>query len=483
MKLRTTGAVSLLAVLVFSGCQSNSADESNQTTGKRRDRSNARSKEAPSSSRVARTGPRNGGSRVFVPKPGPDSEPRWGIKKGGGAGTRLSPISSTSVTGKTLAKKQAPIPRSESSRKKFEPREDTLQALWDAATTDLATTGGGPSDPVSIKAPVLTNSVQCTSKEGDYTLDTDSINNQEDESNVYGAHITEKEFLVLKYRMNCEEENSVKSEANPLIRNFKFMRMIENSEARGLTPTPKFLSGATVIDDTSDLRGMELITPKACTGAQMRYLTMSMHGITLDQFITLTGGPMRPIEAVNVGISLVRMLKKLHSLKIVHGDISSRNVLMRSPKGLGSPFDDLILVDWDRAHVEGLVGDEFVYAGTPSTLYQTPFERDPVATRTFPSYRDDLYRVFEMMAVLTVGKDYYNDLKTKSEADVNAMKKSNFLLGWSPQIGNDTDYNSAANELHQLVMGGQQGRVVELNKAAMLLSKIRDIIIAKWPSN
>jgi hypothetical protein len=283
--------------------------------------------------------------------------------------------------------------------------------------------------------------------------------------------------------MNCEEENSVKSEANPLIRNFKLMRMIEKSDARGLTPTPTFLSGATVIDHASDLRGMELITPMACTGAEMRYLTMSMHGITLDQFITLTGGPMRPIEAVNVGISLVRMLKKLHFLRIVHGDISSRNVLMRSPKGLGSPFDDLILVDWDRAHVEGLVSDGFVYAGTPSTLYQTPFESDPAATDTFPSYRDDLYRVFEMMAVLTVGKDYYNDLKTKSEADVNAIKKRNFLLGWSPQIGNDTDYNSAAKELHQLVMGGQQGTVVDLNKAAMLLSKIRDIIIAKWPSN
>jgi hypothetical protein len=112
-------------------------------------------------------------------------------------------------------------------------------------------------------------------------------------------------------------------------------------------------------------------------------------------------------EAIAYGIELVGLLERLHSIRVVHGDIHASNVAFRQNK--------LVLIDFGR----GMVGP------SPNRVYEDikPTNENILCHGTYTmwetinslpmiSFRDDVYRAMLMLAAMIHG-DQHRDVQSK----------------------------------------------------------------------
>jgi serine/threonine protein kinase len=125
---------------------------------------------------------------------------------------------------------------------------------------------------------------------------------------------------------------------------------------------------------------------------------MELFGTSVRKIIS-TKGVYSLKEALSVAIDVVRLLKDLHGLGIVHGDVSWGNVLIKD--------DAVRLIDFDRAvFADGLT------TGKPSLQGRHKLESHWMLSDLLDGkelvYADDIFGVYEMIAAMTKGQAYYN---------------------------------------------------------------------------
>lgn len=105
-------------------------------------------------------------------------------------------------------------------------------------------------------------------------------------------------------------------------------------------------------------------------------------GSTLEQWIT-TQGPLGPREAAGVGIDLCNALAAVHATGLLHGDVTTRNVMREGRAGAADRSGRIVLMDFGSA--QDARSADLVAFGTP--LFMAP----EVLAGEAPDVRSDVY--------------------------------------------------------------------------------------------
>lgn len=184
---------------------------------------------------------------------------------------------------------------------------------------------------------------------------------------------------VIKYRSNC---GATKSE-NVLIKNYILMFLLGQT---GITVNPITLSPPAVVKATDvSLRGLAFPGGvSACIGSKLGFLVMERFGRSLRSWIR-QHGPLNRLQAFQIGRKVLENIEKLHSLGIVHGDISWSNILVTED------LSDVRLIDFDNS-VFDCHRDKYIpspiEAGVRSSL---PPSQWVTRDSSKLSFRDDLF--------------------------------------------------------------------------------------------
>jgi serine/threonine protein kinase len=130
-------------------------------------------------------------------------------------------------------------------------------------------------------------------------------------------------------------------------------------------------------------------------------------------------------QAIEYGIKMIELLKKLHSKNVIHGDAHLGNFAMRR-----TDPDELMLIDFGRAQYVGPT--EIASVKTRSDFCTNTVRLHPFYTKweikgCNHAFRDDVYRAVEMTAVIMHGQshlDYYKTLHKKNKAVYREIKNS-----------------------------------------------------------
>ena len=230
------------------------------------------------------------------------------------------------------------------------------------------------------------------------------------------AHIRS---VVVKHANNCPEVVTRGRKARSLlVIEAVFMHVLSPFK---LAPDPLFLSRPTVLQSVTGLPARVqspylLANSMHCLtmNTETRYLIEEKAGVDLfvyfDHLQNTTGWLEVAERAVGIAIRIVEMLKSLHRLGMVHGDIHGGNVLFKSPYSSPDqvPLTDseLVFVDFEYAlfyppTMGRPVEDTDRRSMTP--VWLSPWQ----LLRQRLGRRDDVYRVMDWLAdTLSLGARY-----------------------------------------------------------------------------
>ena len=168
----------------------------------------------------------------------------------------------------------------------------------------------------------------------------------------------------------------------------------------GVGARPAFISGPVRIlsPDSPKLRSFfqPPFIPRVVERARrlsVRYMVIERMGACLSDN---SDSPIPPLEAVQIGIDLIKLVERLHAAGVVHGDIHGGNVCRR----LANP-DEIALIDFETAF----------FASSPEAVVRERSSLDWVHASLTPwqlqgysfARRDDVYKAFFLVAKLMVG--------------------------------------------------------------------------------
>ena len=235
-------------------------------------------------------------------------------------------------------------------------------------------------------------------------------------STVFG--VNEFPNLVVKYQVNCEWLGKI----HPLARDFWFMQALDGT---GIVPKTLFLSPPVKFENRTntktDFRMMEA-KRDACERdprSSVRYLVMERISGTVYDLISQWRDAPVPFEtAVLFGIKLLQALRVMHQKGIVHGDIHAGNVGITQRED-GNSY--ITLIDFGHADLAEYPEARPARVREPWTHVHHSFgiyELDGYES----SYRDDVYRAIEIVAILLNGPAYY-DFITGLDRDHARLRK------------------------------------------------------------
>ena len=195
---------------------------------------------------------------------------------------------------------------------------------------------------------------------------------------------------VIKYRSNC----GFVGEKNLLIKNHIFMRLLS---AEGISPQ-SFVISAPAVVKASDVytRGV-LPSIQECIGASVHFSVMERFGDSIRNLIRGSAQVFDLKKALNVAIKVIRLLKELHTLGVLHGDIDWSNVVMDG--------EEVKLIDFDRAVLVGRRERTESVQGKPKT--RRHWLLPDLAGTAQRTYFGDIYGVYEMIGAMTRGDALY----------------------------------------------------------------------------
>ena len=226
--------------------------------------------------------------------------------------------------------------------------------------------------------------------------------------------------FVVKYQVHLD--STERDGLDSLVKDFMFGRIAAKI---GVGARPVFISPSARIlsPDSPKLRlfFQPPFTPRDIERARrlwIRYMVMERMGDCLGD--SATPPPLPPVQAVQIGIDLMKLVERLHAAGVVHGDIHGGNVCRR----LTNP-DEIALIDFETAFFphspETVVQErgrlEWVHASlTPWQLEGYSFAR-----------RDDVYKAFYLVAKLMVGPRLTDRFKVEGSS---ALLDGEALLEW-----------------------------------------------------
>lgn len=243
---------------------------------------------------------------------------------------------------------------------------------------------------------------------------------------LLGASLSSRVFsiagnpnLAIKYQSDCGERRSM----HPLTREYWFLKYLEDLD---VSPKVYSLSQSVVRSQTSTAKtsSLEMMADKgACMKspdkAQFRYLIMERVGESLHSYLKrpYLGGKVSVKRAFELGIEMMALLEKVHSRGVVHGDIFQRNVCFKD--------DKLVLIDFGRAM---LVHHAPPLARVDSEIYLFPLFSLWEMLGYRASFRDDVFRVLQLMAVLMNGSKYVDAMDLLSEIPIDSQGRQPLLV-------------------------------------------------------
>ncbi len=216
--------------------------------------------------------------------------------------------------------------------------------------------------------------------------------------------IKEHPEWAIKYQSDCEERKSI----HPLTREFWMLKRIErlgiSPRAIAVSDGAYFTPKHTRLTSKTDT---EVLQECSKTFPTFRYLIMDRVEESLHAFVKRTG-PLPVKDAISLGIDLISALEKIHALNIVHGDIFQRNVCFDST-------GKLVLIDFGRALI--VTGaSPIARRGLSFFSLFSPWEM--MGYRA--SFRDDLFRVLQLMGFLMNGLPYFDRIQKLSLQPLSA---------------------------------------------------------------
>jgi serine/threonine protein kinase len=148
-------------------------------------------------------------------------------------------------------------------------------------------------------------------------------------------------------------------------------------------------------------------------------------GIDMFEYFFMTSRHVdaRNKDIIRVGMKVIKLLERLHSLGIVHGDIQPGNVLFDEYDESGSYsilFDDLVLSDFGMAKFfPPEVGTSTMVSEIPrglSPILMSPWQLEMNRV----GRRDDVFRSAEMMVSLLL-REYHGELSEERAKGMPAL--------------------------------------------------------------
>jgi serine/threonine protein kinase len=215
--------------------------------------------------------------------------------------------------------------------------------------------------------------------------------------------------FVVKYHGFCK---NLDEPVDATLRESYFGELI-NGLSPGLVPRVMYFSaavpGARMGEASPKLpTGMDLKCGHSGIDRVVRFMVMERVGLDLYDLVDIRG-KVGFFDAIRLGIETFQNLEKLHDIDIQHGDIHAGNIAFRDI-GLdlataSLAVQPLVLIDFGRAKIGLEDADQtdygdFVYCSGLLSPWESRIHT--------PSYRDDVFRVMLVLAVMIHGKNHPN---------------------------------------------------------------------------
>ncbi len=228
---------------------------------------------------------------------------------------------------------------------------------------------------------------------------------------------------AVKYTMFCPVDG-----LDPVERESTFLKLV-NRNAPSVALRHLYTSESIALPDQ---RGKISRLHIDCGGGtslpRVRYIITEKVGLNLHQIGLRNGN--QPVHIVAaLGIQMIRLVKQLHAMNIVHGDIHPGNVAvsLRKPR-------NLILIDFGSAmfplaslREQDFMDDSNGEEMDPDWVSCHPFLSVWESEGQPASFRDDVYRVVQSMAVLMHGIGYAENMAMFCHPHATVSDTMNYL--------------------------------------------------------
>lgn len=238
---------------------------------------------------------------------------------------------------------------------------------------------------------------------------------------------------VIKYTTNCIDiGTTAEGVLHPLARDYFFLSLVAPEEnfvkeiaedfimslkrnsTEKISPRPIYLSPPAFhnpffVSRKVDFRLSQKVNRQTCVSnrALIRYMIMEeIEGITVSRLTQRVPHGMLPIvDSVHFGIPLVRIIRHLHDIGVVHNDIHGGNIVLTE--------EGIMLIDFGRSRI---IEDSRRFESTRTVAsfgqawadaFNSPWE----IAGYEQSVRDDLYKAFESMALWMRGTSLIKSMR------------------------------------------------------------------------
>jgi hypothetical protein len=264
--------------------------------------------------------------------------------------------------------------------------------------------------------------------------------------------------LLIKYQADCMPLGDGDM-IHPLVREWWFLRELE---ALNMTPKVYALSPPTWLSlPVSPKTNFDMPRRQraACAGkSTVRYLLMERAGQCLHSYVCDRIRAVRPptlLMALSVMEAIMKGLKRIHALGIIHGDIHAGNILLHD---IGNSRKIIKFIDFGKAFLaEQMLGKPLQVAEPFSYSHPLYSHWDVLGVR--PSYRDDAFKALWLGSFMMNGHALEGFIEWLGDARmVMAFKRDAF---WFDVPGTRSILESIPTVIQTPVKEGLQ-RVLDL---------------------
>jgi hypothetical protein len=224
---------------------------------------------------------------------------------------------------------------------------------------------------------------------------------------IYNMRVDGSRDLAVKYNGHCVGDDDQAGEfLDPLALETHFLKRV-NEGAPEVAIKHYFTSEAVPLPPRGSSRSLygklgkrPPTCPLGAAPTHVRLMIMEKIAGTLYRFIS-NKKRIDLNHAVSMGIQMVRLLRDLHALGIIHGDIHPGNigVAHRNPPRL-------IVIDFGAARRPRAD----IKKGISTRIWCNGYISMWESIYWPPSYRDDMFRMVQMLAIMMHGMEYYDAL-------------------------------------------------------------------------